>query len=274
MTHSATRRGYADTQVGQIHYRVAGEGQRLLLLHWTPGSGAQYEALLTELAQRGYCACAPDLAGFGSSAGDTARWRIEDYATNMLQFATALGWERFALLGGHISSEIAAQMAVSEPQRITHLLLDGSPTWDRTFRTDVIENHVPAGPPVSMEDGSHLLAWWSHILDHLRIWNPNFKFDEAGAAQAMNVLLYELQSRMNVAGYALVEFELSDCLAKIRVPTLALTASSDPLYSEHSKALALLRHAIDHEFPGDHPIHDPRRVVEYADAVHRFLTRQ
>ena len=266
------RYGYTDTAAGQVHYRRAGDGRPLLLLHWTPGSGAQYEALLPALARRGYAAYAPDLVGFGNSTGTANNWLIEDFAQNMHEFTRGLGWDRFAVLGGHVSSEIAAQMAVSEPSRISHLILDGSPTWDRNFRTDLIARILPT-PPTPVEDGTHLVKWWSHILWELRMWNPNFKLDSAGGAQATRILLNDLQSRFQVAAArALIEFEMSECLSRVRTPTLAITAKTDPLNAEHAKVLALVPGVRGYEYPGDHPIHDPKRAEEYVEVVDRFLS--
>jgi len=266
------RFAYADTTSGQMHYRRGGTGQPLLLLHWTPGSGAQYDAVLPEFARRGHAACAPDLMGFGSSARHEAGWLIEDHAANLLDFAREIGWSRFALLGGHLAAEIAAQMSVRAPDRITHLILDGSPVWTRQFRTELLASIMPTGAPQPVEDGSHLTAWWTHILWEMRMWNPNFRLDAAGGAQAMRILLNDLQSGFDMSGaHALAEFDMDECLAKVRVPTLALTATTDPLAAEHAKVLKLVPHAAGHVFAGDHPIHDPARAAEYAAVVARFL---
>ncbi len=44
------RYGYADTPLGQIHYREAGDGPPVLLIHETPLSGATFEFALPALA--------------------------------------------------------------------------------------------------------------------------------------------------------------------------------------------------------------------------------
>ena len=35
------RHGFLDTPRGQLHFRDAGRGRAVLLLHWTPGWSAQ-----------------------------------------------------------------------------------------------------------------------------------------------------------------------------------------------------------------------------------------
>ena len=175
------RFGYVDTAHGQMHYRAAGLGEPLtrsvLLLHWTPGSGAQYDAFLHELARRGFRAFAPDLAGYGASPGGARDWLIADFAKNVLEIAQVLTPVPFALLGGHVAAEVAAQAALLAPERISHLILDGSPTWDREFRHKLLADIRPTAPkPVA--DGSHLVQWWQHILWEMKLWQPDFKLDD------------------------------------------------------------------------------------------------
>jgi len=269
------RYGYVDTAHGQMHYRAAGVGEPLtrtvVLLHWTPGSGAQYDPVLHELARRGFRAFAPDLAGYGASPGGARDWLITDFARNVLEIAQVLAPAPFALLGGHVSAEIAAQAAVLAPERVSHLILDGSPTWDRAFRHKLLADIKPTAP-VPVEDGSHLVKWWQHILWEMRMWQPDFKLDEVGSAQAMRVLLSDLQSRFDFSGLrALAEFEMADCLRQIKQPTLALTAATDPLRDQHDNVLSLVAGARGHEFAGAHPIHHPGRAAEYADVITDFL---
>jgi pimeloyl-ACP methyl ester carboxylesterase len=266
------RRAYADTPAGQIHYRRAGEGLPLVLLHWTPGSGAQYEPVLPALAGHGIAAHAPDLPGFGASCPAAHGWRVEDFAASVIAFCDAVGLERFALLGGHLSSEIAACVETLIPQRVTHLVLDGSPVWDREFRERVLANVQAPGPPACVEDGSHLQQWWQGTLWLLRTWRPGLDLGGQGGLHALQVMLYDLQSRFERVGVvALREFEMAECLARVRAASLVLTASTDPLRGDYDRVRALLPHAASHEFEGDHPLHNPARSVEYARKIASFL---
>ncbi|HRX88018.1 MAG TPA: hypothetical protein P5528_01115, partial [Steroidobacteraceae bacterium] len=70
------KRAYADTPDGQVHYRVAGTGQPIVLMHWAPSSGRQHEQLLPLLAARGFRAFAPDLMGYGDSDKPDRQWSI------------------------------------------------------------------------------------------------------------------------------------------------------------------------------------------------------
>lgn len=269
------RFGYVETAHGQIHYRAAGLGEALtravVLLHWTPGSSAQYDAILHEFARQGYRAFAPDLPGYGSSAGGAREFLVEDFAAVMLEATQMFAPLPYTLVGGHLSAEIAAQMAVSAPARIAQLIIDGSPTWPREFRLKLLKDIKPTAP-VPVEDGSHLVKWWQHILWEMRMWQPDFTLDARGGEQATRVLLNDLQGRFEFAGLrALAEFEMADCLPRLTVPTLALTAATDPLRDQHDTVLGLVPDGVGHEFPGNHPVHDPARAAEYVKIISEFI---
>ena len=46
------RRNYADTEVGQIHYRTVGEGEPIVMLHHTASSSITFHRVMPLLADR------------------------------------------------------------------------------------------------------------------------------------------------------------------------------------------------------------------------------
>ena len=60
------KRGFADTDKGQIYFYEQGEGPVLILLHPSPQSGRVYWRLAPELAQT-FRVIVPDTLGFGLS---------------------------------------------------------------------------------------------------------------------------------------------------------------------------------------------------------------
>lgn len=256
--------GYIDTSSGQIHYREAGQGAAFVLLHWAPGSSAQYTGVLEALAAGGVRAVAPDLPGFGNSMRCQGQWYIGDYARTVLEFLDALGIERCVLIGGHLSAEIAIEAALRAPRRFLYVGLDGTPTWDTELRRSILEKVMPA-PFQPAEDGTHMLALWRHIMHEVRIWRPHAPFDASLAKFAMNLL----QARM-MAGFdmrpakALLEYDAVAALRQLEVPVLAISATDDPLYNCHEVVLANAAGAAGHVFVGDHPVHSRRRGSDYA----------
>ena len=106
-SNTAIKRAYADTKYGQVHYRHTGSGDPLVLMHWCPGNGRQYQNTLAQFAERGYAAFAPDLAGYGDSDKPDRQWSIEDFAVNLGEFLDFLHLDsvlprRRPYLGGNL----------------------------------------------------------------------------------------------------------------------------------------------------------------------------
>ena len=83
----------------RIHYRRAGTGPALLMVHQSPRSSAEYEALMPRWSEHFTC-IAPDTPGFEESdplPDDDAS--IDDFADATLRLLDALGLERSALMG-------------------------------------------------------------------------------------------------------------------------------------------------------------------------------
>lgn len=94
------RSGYADTPLRQVHYREAGAGPPVVLLHESPISGRIFDAVLPVLGRR-VRAIAPDTPGYGASDPPPELVPIAGYAERLALFMEALGLERVALVGNH-----------------------------------------------------------------------------------------------------------------------------------------------------------------------------
>src|SRR3712207_6909297 len=91
------------TARGEIHAVVGGEGPPLLLLHGYPQSHVMWHALAPGLAER-HTVVATDLAGYGRSfrpavAPDHGPHAKRALAADQVEAMTALGFERFAVVG-------------------------------------------------------------------------------------------------------------------------------------------------------------------------------
>src|SRR5512147_2264507 len=97
---SPVRRGYVDVPFGQVHYRVAGYGPPVVLLHDSPRSSAMHEELISALADE-FTAIAIDTPGYGRSSPLPAEPRpeIPDYAAALGAALDALGIGRCVVYG-------------------------------------------------------------------------------------------------------------------------------------------------------------------------------
>ena len=269
-----TRFGYVDTAAGQIHYRQSGSDsdRSIVLLHWTPGSSAQYAAVVEALGQQGLRAIALDLPGLGQSHRRDGHWPIAAFARSVLEALDGLGWTRGVILGGHLSSEIALECAIEAPARFELAVLDGTPAWDETLRRSILAKATPGAMTIS-EDGSHLTKIWQHVLWETRMWRPQAGWDESLGRFAMGLLRAKMLADFDMRpARTLLEYDIIAALPRIRIPVLALTADQDPLRNCHEIVLGAVAGATGHCFPGEHPIHRSERAAEYIRPILQRLT--
>lgn len=113
----------------RFHYLTDGAGPLVILLHGFPQFSYEYRHLVPALAQAGYRAVAPDMRGFG----DTSRPpRIEDYALQTLgedvaALIDAFGEPKAHVLGHEWGGLVAAEAALSHPDKVDRLILVNGP---------------------------------------------------------------------------------------------------------------------------------------------------
>lgn len=118
-----------DTSHGTISTTVVGEGHPLVMLHGGgPGASAlaNYRDNLDAFA--GFKVILPDQPGFGGSFRPTeqqldAQSITEITVDSLYQVLDALGVESFSLLGNSLGGAAALAMAISQPDRVTKLVL-------------------------------------------------------------------------------------------------------------------------------------------------------
>lgn len=245
------RFGYADTAMGQVHYRRAGAGEPLLLLGPSGRSSSIFEALLPLLAPH-FDAIAIDTPGFGQSCVLPAGATIEALAGCAADVLDALGIGRCHLYGLHTGNKIATAFAGRSPDRVDRLVVAGqshSLIPDRTLRNETIlaivrgyfEQPVPA-PFTELADWAAIFArlgavWWDRSL-------LASGADEAARRIARNAALDELLSSGTAELYrANFAYDLGAGYADIRAPTTVLeivTPEEDRTVGRQAAAVATL----------------------------------
>lgn len=249
----------------------AGNGEAIVLLHWTPASSRQFVPALPLLADKGYDAYALDHLGYGQSDPRPKPWAVEDYADNVAEVMDQLGLDTATVAGGHFSSEIATELSLRHPGKVTRLVLDGSPVWDRAFREEVLKTARQPTPDWK-EDGSHIAWVWERALWLQKMWDSNFTLDDQGAALLRHAVIDSMSAQQSDdSAEALKNYDMEDALQRANVPVLALTAETDPLNNCHIKVLEAANGSVGFTFKGSHPLHDPNKAADYVDAVDRFI---
>ena len=155
------RRRFVDVGGRQVHYRRAGAGPAVVMLHISPLSSRMMVPLLERVADR-YCLIALDTPGYGDSERLSAvAPSIADYADGVAETLDALGLERPVVYGRATGALIALELAVRHPDRVGSLVLEGLLLLDDVERESMM---VSFAPPLDPQwDGTHLVrawAWW------------------------------------------------------------------------------------------------------------------
>lgn len=117
-----TRR-FVEAGQARVCHRRAGQGPALVLLHGFPLSGLTWRKLVPALAQHFTCH-ALDLVGLGDSSSPLATdFSSEGQGAVFQRVLRALDVTSYALLGNDTGGWIARELALLEPERVTHLVL-------------------------------------------------------------------------------------------------------------------------------------------------------
>ena len=147
----------------RVHYRRAGNGPPLLLVHQSPRSSAEYEPLMREWG--GHFTCiAPDTPGFGQSDPlHLEQPEIGDFADALIEFCDAVGLEQVSGYGFHSGGIILVTALKRQMARFKTLAIGGYAIWNDEERVKIGPPYVPPNPPRPF--GEHLVWLWNRILE-------------------------------------------------------------------------------------------------------------
>jgi len=114
----------------QTSYLEAGAGEPVVMLHGSgPGVSAManWQHNIGALSQR-FRVLAPDIVGFGATERpDDIVYSLRTWTDHVWAFLDAHGIEKTAIVGNSLGGRIALQMATDRPDRITKMVLMGTP---------------------------------------------------------------------------------------------------------------------------------------------------
>ena len=130
------------TSGADIFCRIGGSGPALLLLHGYPQTHVMWHRVAAQLAER-FTVVATDLRGYGDSSKPAGGEAHEGYskramARDQVEVMTALGFERFAVVGHDRGARVTHRMALDHAARVTKAaVLDIAPTKTMYEMTDM-----------------------------------------------------------------------------------------------------------------------------------------
>lgn len=220
-------RGYIDGPFGQIHYRDIGEGLPLLLLHQALMSQRQFDVVYDRLASRGIRAIGIDLPGSGQSDPADSVPTIEDFAEAAATLLDHLDLGQVHVLGHHTGAQVATELAISCPEVIASLIVNGPVLLNKQERVKGIKYVTEKEKDYEYRpDGSHLVELFE---GRNQFRNEHTKLETATR--------YVAESFMGLgpmwhAHWAAFHYDHGAALAKLSCKTLILTNTGDTLYPQ------------------------------------------
>ena len=184
-------RHYLDVGGRLVHYRRAGQGPLVVLLHESPRSSAALLPLIEWLPE-GLTVFALDTPGYGQSDPlPLGRDTLADFADATAAAIAAIGIGRAPVYGTHTGASIAYMVALRHPDLCALAVLDGFPVFTAQEREEALASYLPPFRPVV--DGTHLTKLWSRVRDQTTFF-PWYRRGEAARLSAPPAPLERLQA--------------------------------------------------------------------------------
>jgi pimeloyl-ACP methyl ester carboxylesterase len=159
------RRAYVDAGSLRIHFRTAGDGPPVVLLHPSPQSSRAVWPVAEAIAP--HCRVyALDTPGYGLSDSLDARpATLEPYLRVLATTLDALGLPRVVLYGAATGAQLAIEFAKLYPERVAKIVLDSAGHFSEEMCDRFVPSYFPDVTPRA--DGAHLATWWTMVRDLL-----------------------------------------------------------------------------------------------------------
>lgn len=237
MTSHRIERCFLTLPGRQVHYRRAGSGPPVVLLHQSPKSSEELVPLILVLAEN-FTVLAPDTPGYGLSdpiVSPDADIEIDVFADAVAEFFDGMGLERAGLYGLHTGSAIATRFTVRYPDRVLALVANGTLIKAPEERADLLAHYLPRFIP--SWDGSHLAWAWARMREQL-IFFPWHKRDPLArvaipmtleSLQINTLALLQAGDNYRTAYRTAFSYAVEDDLPHIQPPARFICAESDVL---------------------------------------------
>jgi pimeloyl-ACP methyl ester carboxylesterase len=208
------------------HYRQAGNGPVVMLLHASPRNSAMFVPLMELLSQR-FTVIAPDTPGYGMTDSlSVVPQSVADYLPHFRAFFRAVTNSKFSIYGTATGAQLGIGYAYTYPDDVVQLFLDNAAHFDDEERNEILASYFPDLSP--QPDGSHLTQVWQMASQFFSFF-PWFKNTEAHrvstytpTVEMINTAAMEfLQAgpHYDAAYRAAFEHEKAENIAKVSVPT-------------------------------------------------------
>jgi pimeloyl-ACP methyl ester carboxylesterase len=232
------RRGFLDIPEGQIHYRTAGDGPPLVIVHPHTYSSELFAEVIPIMATK-YRVVAFDRMGHGPSdpIPESSRfiqefnepddkgptYPYDDDVRVIVHVMAALGLDRSIILGQHGGAHMSIELAILHPELIEKLILISIPDWSgEEERQRIRQTFTDTFQHTKNMDGSHLAEEWRTK----QAWASPSTTPEIMDRTAM----MGLQSRRpwpHIAHEVIRQYYIANRIPLVKVPTLLMAGEHD-----------------------------------------------
>jgi pimeloyl-ACP methyl ester carboxylesterase len=254
-------KGYAQTPMGQVHYRDIGPRDAkvpLLLIHQAWMSMIEYAQIQDALAKLGYRSIAVDTPGYGMSDPAPGQPTIGDLAENLVPVLDDLKIKKVIIVGHHTGSLISASFAAHHPDRVTAVILHGNPYFTKAESDAALAQ--PDYDRTPKPDGSNFSQFFTYDVPG----DPHPQTPENLRSRTW-MLLSMYMMGPDIGHWAVYHYDMTADAKGIRAPTLILTDAHDGIHYMDDR-LAKLRPDFKYEvfsnYTGIQMMNEPKRWAE------------
>lgn len=247
------QRGWARLSNVVMHYRVAGDGDPVMLLHGWPQTSHEWRHVTPLLSGR-HRVIAPDLRGLGDTSRPLEGYDSRSIASDLVELADYLGIARFHLVGHDWGGPTAFALACLRPQAVRTLTIvdvtipgigpdisQGGKRWHHAF-------HMTADLPERLVEGRErdYLAWFYREFT----WQPN-AIDESDLDEYVRTYSQPGAMRAGFGYYRNIPRNMADNRAlkasgfKLPMPVLAIGGARMEARGRGQEPEASLREIAD-----------------------------
>jgi pimeloyl-ACP methyl ester carboxylesterase len=270
-----------DVEGHRARYLTAGEGPPLVLLHGVGTSSGEWSWVLPDLA-RNNLVYAIDLPGYDGS------YEPPDYspaftASFVNSFLETVGAESAVVVGNSFGGLVALHLALSEPARVSALILSDSAGLGRVVNPTLVALSSPGGGELATALaktplGAAQRAFRRALLMFARPWQIPWKWvnDQYKLAQLPNFTGATLASVRTVVGPMGQREVLLDRLPQLQMPTLIVWGIEDRLlpYSQAKDAIALVQEGSLELIPNCGHLPHVEQPKRFVSTIGEFLSEQ
>lgn len=226
MSEIRIKRGFVDTFDGQIHYREAGEGPPIVLIHQILRTSLDYKFVMPVLA-KSHRVIAIDSVGCGDSDPPDNPYTLEEHGTAICRAIEALSIDKVTVGGHHSGANIAMEVALQRPDLVDRAVLSGlGYINDASVLPGLYAKASKLADPDTKLDGSHLLEIWKEGVK--TNWGkPRFPEDRLDLISDFFLEQIKTGPRRFEQYVAFFAYDATKKLREVDVPILFIRSTDD-----------------------------------------------